>query len=225
MRPVKVARMEISGKLRLWEDPVARAGPEAMAVDEWLLETAVEPVLRVYRWLGDWASIGYFGEMNRAREAFPGVNCVRRWTGGGMVDHRADWTYTLVLPASEPLASARGAESYRRIHAALVTALDGGALGISLSGGDRETGHAHCFANPVSYDLVDAAGAKIAGAGQRRTRLGLLHQGSVALPCEAQRLAAALAADWQAVELMPDPDGLAHKVLTRYGLDAWTERR
>lgn len=217
--------MEISGKLRLWEDPVPREGPEAMAVDEWLLETAVEPVLRVYRWDGNWASIGYFGEMSRAREALPGVRYVRRWTGGGMVDHRADWTYTLVLPASEPLATARGAESYRRIHAALAMALHAETLGISLSGGDGETGEALCFSNPVSHDLVDAAGGKIAGAGQRRTRHGLLHQGSVALPCQARRLAAALAADWQAVELLPDPEWLTNKVLARYARDEWTDRR
>ena len=82
-----------------------------MAVDEWLLETATLPVLRVYRWAGEWASIGYFGEVTAARAAFPGVNLVRRWTGGGMVDHRADWTYTIVAPHSEPLAGCRGAES------------------------------------------------------------------------------------------------------------------
>ena len=28
-------------------DPVERSGPAAMAVDEWLLDTAVKPVLRV----------------------------------------------------------------------------------------------------------------------------------------------------------------------------------
>lgn len=217
--------MEISGNLRLWVDPVPRAGPEAMAVDEWLLETAVVPVLRVYRWDGDWASVGYFGEMSRAREAFPGIRYVRRWTGGGMVDHRADWTYTLVIPASEPLATARGAESYRRIHAALADALNGEALGISLSRGGGETGEARCFSNPVSHDLVDAGGGKIAGAGQRRTRQGLLHQGSVALPCQAERLSAALAADWQAVDFLPDKEWLAEKLRARYARDTWTDRR
>jgi hypothetical protein len=40
-------------ELKLWVDPVARVAPESMAVDEWLLETAQQPVLRVYRWLGE----------------------------------------------------------------------------------------------------------------------------------------------------------------------------
>ena len=35
-------------RLLLWLDPVKRPGPEAMAVDEWLLETAAQPILRVY---------------------------------------------------------------------------------------------------------------------------------------------------------------------------------
>ena len=44
--------MAVFAKLRLWMDPVRRCGPEAMAVDEWLLETAEIPVLRVYGWAG-----------------------------------------------------------------------------------------------------------------------------------------------------------------------------
>ena len=56
-------------EMLLWVDPVRRPGPEAMAVDEWLLETAELPVLRVYGWLGEWASVGSFGEIAGARAA------------------------------------------------------------------------------------------------------------------------------------------------------------
>ena len=87
-----------------------------MARDEWLLENATLPVLRSYRWLGDWCGIGYFGTLAEARVHFPDVEIVRRWTGGGTVDHRADWTYTLIVPAGETLASERGAASYGKIH-------------------------------------------------------------------------------------------------------------
>ena len=52
--------------LQLWNDPDSRPGPENMAVDEWLLETASEPVLRVYGWERDWVSVGYFGSMQDA---------------------------------------------------------------------------------------------------------------------------------------------------------------
>jgi lipoate-protein ligase A len=38
-----------------------------------------------------------------------------------------------------------------------------------------------CFENPVAFDLL-ADGIKIAGAAQRRTQRGLLHQGSIRHP-------------------------------------------
>ncbi len=220
-------------KLLLWMDPVRRPGPEAMAVDEWLLETVNLPVLRVYAWQGDWASIGYFGEIAGARAAFPGVDLVRRWTGGGMVDHRTDWTYTIVAPHGEPLAGWRGAESYLRIHTALAEALRVGGIEARISGGDLETGAALCFENPVPHDLLDAEGRKLAGAGQRRSRLGLLHQGSVAAGCtdgsvsirRATAFADRISASWQAFSFLPAADDLADRIAARYANPKWMERR
>lgn len=224
--------MRVFGNMRLWVDPVARAGPEAMAVDEWLLETAERPLLRVYQWLGDWGTVGYFGRLAEARAAVPGVRWVRRWTGGGTVDHRADWTYTVLAPAGEMLAGLRGAESYRLLHAALAATLAAEGLDARLSGGGGTTGAALCFANPVSHDLIDRTGRKLAGAGQRRVRCGLLHQGSVAgggKPVDFHRraevLAGCLARDWEHAECFPPPDLIARKLAERYGRTAWTERR
>lgn len=225
--------MEIFRKLNLWIDTVPRSGPEAMAVDEWLLEAATAPVLRVYRWSGAWASLGYFGKIATAREAFSEVQWVRRWTGGGMVDHRADWTYTIVAPHDEPLAKLRGAESYRILHQALMDTLIAGGISARLSSGTEETGGALCFENPVSYDLLGADGRKLAGAGQRRTRQGLLHQGSVAAPCKdgetskrrAEEFAARISQDWKHSCHHPNPENLAQRISARYECDAWTLRR
>jgi len=224
--------MEVLRKLELWMDPVVRPGPEAMAVDEWLLENVTAPLLRVYRWDGDWASVGYFGKINEARAAIPHVRWVRRWTGGGVVDHRANWTYSLVVPQAEPLANTRGAESYRWIHAALAKVLGGEGTTVELSEGTAETGAALCFENPVSYDLVGEAGHKIAGAGQRRTRLGLLHQGSAAMPCDettsrqrAENLAKSLSECWQRVDFEIAPQVLKEKTTARYGNERWLEKR
>jgi lipoate-protein ligase A len=224
--------MEAFGKLALWLDPLERAGPEAMAVDEWLLETAVMPVLRVYRWLGEWGSVGYFGELGEAMTAVPGVRWVRRWTGGGTVDHRADWTYSVVAPAAEMLAGQRGAESYRILHAALAAALAAEGIDARLSSGADSSGATLCFANPVSHDLIDPGGRKLAGAGQRRTRHGLLHQGSAAVPAggadcrrRAEALAGTLANDWSALDYQPPPEIIARKIAGRYGRQDWTERR
>ena len=225
--------MEVFKKLQLWIDPVKRPGPEAMAVDEWLLETAEMPVLRVYGWAGDWASIGYFGEIALARSLFPGVGLVRRWTGGGIVDHRADWPYSVIAPITEPLAHSRGAESYRSIHAALAGTLVEGGVAARMSDGDDETGAALCFKNPVSFDLLGADGAKLAGAGQRRSKHGLLHQGSVAMPCAddvdsrkwGQDLAGRLSHDWEDYSFQPAAEDIARRVAVRYARGGWTDRR
>ena len=224
--------MEGIRKLRLWVDPIERSGPEAMAVDEWLLETADEPVLRVYRWLGNWGSVGYFGSLGEAMTAFPGVRWVRRWTGGGTVDHRTDWTYTVVVPVGDALADRRGADSYRMVHAALASALVAEGIDARLSGGGDATGVALCFDNPVSHDLIEPGGRKLAGAGQRRTRHGLLHQGSVAAseqPVDFHRraecFAACLAQASTHLACQPPPDVIARKIAGRYGQQAWTTRR
>lgn len=224
--------MEIFEKLLLWIDPVRRCGPEAMAVDQWMLETAKIPVLRVYGWAGEWASVGYFGEIVGAAAEFPGVNLVRRWTGGGIVDHRADWTYTVVAPQGEALAGWRGAESYRRIHAVLGETLLAEKIEVHASDGGEETGAALCFENPVSHDLVGADGRKIAGAGQRRSRLGLLHQGSVAVGCSeaksrerAEEFASRIARDWEIFQVQPDLREIRERAAARYARREWTCRR
>jgi lipoyl(octanoyl) transferase len=221
--------MQVFEKLLLWIDPVPRTGPETMAVDDWLLETTRTPVLRIYQWLGNWASIGYFGKIAEAKLAFPGVDLVRRWTGGGIVDHRADWTYTVVAPHGEPLAGWRGAESYRRIHLALVETLTAEGIAAQLSSGSEETGAMLCFENPVSHDLLGPDGRKLAGAGQRRTRQGLLHQGSVALDGlstpRAESFASRLAAEWEHLLLRPGPDEIAQRMVARYSCREWRKRR
>jgi lipoate-protein ligase A len=103
---------------------------------------------------------------------------------------------------------------------------------IRLSEGATETGDSCCFVNPVEHDLVDGAGRKIAGAGQRRTKHGLLHQGSVAGRLSETRsaeranaLAAILAETVQEFTARPDPGDLARRVRSRYGNPVWTLRR
>lgn len=220
----------VFGSLKLWIDPVARSGPEAMAVDEWLLEVATTPVLRVYRWQGEWGSVGYFGNLAHARAALSGLSWVRRWTGGGTVDHRRDWTYTVVSPVGCALARMKAAESYRLLHLALAVALAEEGVRVALASDEVKTGDSLCFRNPVGQDLIDAVGSKIAGAGQRRTRSGMLHQGSVALPLDAaesalrgERFAARLAGSFETIGFNPADDVIAERVARRYGNPAWTE--
>lgn len=220
-------------RLQLWLDFEPRLGPAAMAVDEWLLSSVTDtPILRVYRWLGDWGTIGYFGALSEARRSLPGLEWVRRWTGGGTVDHRADWTYTLALPSAHPVATMKGAQSYSWIHGALARALAPEGIGCRLSSGDMISGSSLCFRNPVENDLVSFSGCKLAGAGQRRSREGFLHQGSVAGSCSsdasvarAHRLAGELAVEWHPSALEPPAEIIAGLVTKRYGNPVWNDRR
>jgi lipoate-protein ligase A len=183
-------------ELELWIDDAERDGWRNMAVDDWLLETARRPVLRIYRWEPGWGSFGYFVPLAEAVALLPGLKLVRRRTGGGIVDHRKDLTYTLVVPSGHPLADQRGGASYRFIHEALASALSPEDPDLRLAGGAVAVRGGDCFAQPVEHDLLDHKGSKIAGAGQRRSADGLLHQGSVAhLPDSgfASRFAACLA--------------------------------
>jgi lipoate-protein ligase A len=157
---------------------------------------------------------------------------VRRWTGGGVVDHRADWTYSVIAPAHEPLAGRRGAESYQQLHQALRETMRAEGLAASLSEGAEQTGAALCFENPVNHDLMGADGRKLAGAGQRRTRQGLLHQGSVAAAVDSEEsrrraefLARRLAAAWQPCALLPPTEVIARLIAERYARPEWTSRR
>ena len=74
-----------------------------MAVDEALLRHVQTPLLRIYGWETACVSIGYFQKATVAPSDRP---FVRRYTGGGLVEHGRDLTYTLVLPADHPLTTA-----------------------------------------------------------------------------------------------------------------------
>src|SRR5277367_821924 len=83
-----------------------------MAVDEALLREVRAPVLRLYEWNVPAVSLGYFQPAALA-EARP---FVRRYTGGGLVDHARDVTYTLALPRAHPWMELSAPESYCHVH-------------------------------------------------------------------------------------------------------------
>ncbi|TAE75295.1 MAG: hypothetical protein EAZ65_07200 [Verrucomicrobia bacterium] len=210
--------------LDLWIDPIPRDGPENMAIDDWLAENADTPVLRSYRWTPDWGSLGYF--VKAATLPPNGLRWVRRPTGGGIVDHRADWTYTLFIPNGFGLAEAKGAESYRVIHSALVTALRAGGIDAQLAGSQPSTPGGECFRHAVEFDVITPDARKIAGAGQRRNRHGLLHQGSVATPSPIPlELAASLSEIVTPKKVSPPISFIAEQIQDRYGRSEWTLRR
>ncbi len=213
---------------------------------------------RAYGWHRPAFTFGYSQKIDWVRGELPadapeGAELVRRPTGGGVVDHREDWTYALVIPRGHSLEATRAVESYRAVHAALVEAL--GACGQAAvlkarceapEAGEGERadcaaakGPTVCFARPELYDVLHPeTGAKIAGAAQKRTKEGLLFQGSIWRPAApavhdwaefeaafAGALAEALGAD-AAEAPWPDFDeGEVEALTEQYAASEWTEAR
>jgi len=153
-----------------------------MALDEALLRTAPErgrPLLRVYRWDAPAVSIGLLQKYSP--DLAPGRPVVRRPTGGGLVDHARDATYTVVAPPTHSLYRLPTPECYRLLHGAVTAALKLAGIAAELAPCCGPNDRNVCFAGPVQYDVV-VAGGKVAGAAQRRLKRGLLHQGSILLP-------------------------------------------
>lgn len=168
----------------LWMDR-ARNPFLNMAVDELLLEkmdSIRKVVLRFYFWDEPSASFGY--SQKPAAVTRTGLTLVRRPTGGGVVYHDCDLTYTMAIPAGHPICELNRLESYRAIHEPVMRAIAdlGKAACLAPDAGqkhDRAT--LQCFVSPSPNDVLASDGKKLAGAAQRRTRKGILHQGSVSL--------------------------------------------
>ncbi len=155
-----------------------------MALDEALLEFAPEvgkPVLRFYGWTQPAASFGYFqhiADIERTTHLRP---LVRRPTGGGLVPHDADWTYSVIIPPNHSWYELRATESYERMHQWIQSAFTSLGVATELATCCRKEFPGQCFAGYEKSDVL-WLGKKIAGAAQRRTRTGLLIQGSIQPP-------------------------------------------
>lgn len=155
-----------------------------MACDEALLEhgrTLAHPVLRFYGWLEPAVSFGYsqrYAEIASLTKLRP---LVRRPTGGGLVPHQADWTYSVMFPPGHPWYQLRAVDSYAKIHDWLRTAFSKLGIETELCPTARPDSPGQCFIGAEKSDLL-WHGRKIAGAAQRRNRYGLLVQGSVQPP-------------------------------------------
>jgi lipoate-protein ligase A len=155
-----------------------------MALDEALLEAMPrlgKPILRFYGWTEPAATFGYFQKFAEVERATPLRPLIRRPTGGGVVPHDADWTYSLLFPANHEWYSLRAEASYRRVHEWIQAAFTRLSVATELALGRRKTGLVQCFAGHEKNDLL-WQGHKIAGAAQRRTKSGLLIQGSLRPP-------------------------------------------
>jgi len=155
-----------------------------MAMDEALLESMPrlqKPVLRFYGWTGGAASFGYFQKFSEIERTTLLRPLVRRPTGGGLVPHDADWTYSVTFPTNHEWYSTSAIESYRRVHEWIQAAFAELEIAAELASCCRKSAPGQCFVGYEKFDVL-WQGKKIAGAAQRRNKLGLLIQGSVQPP-------------------------------------------
>ena len=106
-------------------------GARQMAVDDALLTLCGRgqspPTLRLFGFRPACLSLGRFQPADQVPLP-PGLDLVRRPTGGGAVVHRGDVCYSIVLPLSHPLAAGSIRQSYQRLARGLAAGLE--ALGL-----------------------------------------------------------------------------------------------
>jgi lipoate-protein ligase A len=215
--------------------PTRTAGAaENMAIDFLLLqrypdERAMAPRFRHYEWRRPAFTFGYSQKIAFVREQVAAtvppddhVELCRRPTGGGIVDHRDDWTYALVIPRGHPLEEQRACVSYRAVHEALAEALREQAVAALVkSPGGEDTSQTDgpagvCFDRAEIADVVHGlTGEKIAGAAQKRNKHGLLFQGSVSKAAAQRSRGSVTPLDWDVFQ-----QGFIERLATALGSSA-----
>lgn len=161
------------------------------------LESVREPILHLYDWEAPSVTYGHFTNpaemLDVAGAAEKGYHLAKRPTGGGVIFHTSDYAFSVLIPSCHPGFSQNTLDNYHLINAQVAQVLQdysGGSLNPTFepcpSNQSRPT---FCMARPTCYDLV-IQGKKAAGAAQRKTKHGFLHQGSISLvfPFEIEEL-------------------------------------
>lgn len=168
-----------------------------MAVDEALLRSYKAgdvPVLRLYQWQTPSLSFGRFSRpeetLDYAQVRSSGaVDTVRRITGGGILVHGSDLSYSLTVPRA--LIEKRGVkESYRYLCGFLIALYRRLGLDAGFASEHRlETSSSDvCLAGREAYDIV-VSGKKLGGNAQRHSTSSMLQHGTLPLSIDRERFA------------------------------------
>jgi lipoate-protein ligase A len=215
-----------------------------MGLDEALLSDAREGVaiVRFYRWARPGVTFGYSQrwelacEMARSR-GMSAADIVRRATGGGVVFHDGDVTFSLVFPwerLSSPSLIYK--DVHRGVHLGLKAA---GVLSRIWSGRPRDAEGSvlekACFAGePEKLDLVRADGMKVLGGALRRRGKKGLYQGSfrpdllaISIPAIQKAISDGLALEFGALSFDIDASlySKGEAFAEKYRSDRWNKRR
>ncbi|BCG45640.1 Lipoate-protein ligase A [Citrifermentans bremense] len=174
-------------------------GPANMALDEALLncfdKERSQPLLRLYGWDPPALSVGRFQDVAASLKLElcqeEKVPVVRRMTGGGIIYHAQELTYSIVCAPGHIGGAAGVKEGFRRLCAFLLGTY--GKLGleasfaVDLNPDEERLGArtAFCFAGKEEFDIV-VRGRKIGGNAQRRVNGAILQHGSIPLVSRVQ---------------------------------------
>lgn len=178
----------------IWETEAPYSEP-TMRLDEAFLAGLGElPLVHFYEWEEETATYGYFlnpsDYLSMEGVERRGLKLGRRPTGGGIVFHVWDMAFSVLIPASFPHFSQNSLQNYEFINRAVLESIKiflGPSLTLTpldLPARDTSSGK-FCMAQPTKYDVI-LGGRKVAGAAQRKTKKGFLHQGTIALQMPSQ---------------------------------------
>lgn len=179
----------------------ALSGFENMAIDEAILKEVEKglspPTIRLYRWSPHCISLGKHQdpsqELNLDRIANSEIHFVKRYTGGRVVFHAEELTYSVIAPQSVAKWGDKLASTYEEISLWLLQGLAPLHPEFSLERGDvvvkspkNQVAQA-CFASTAKSELV-LTGKKLIGSAQRRTRKSFLQHGSILVGQEHEKV-------------------------------------
>ena len=126
-----------------------------MAIDEALLEQATAARPALLRLAPAVALLRLLRKIRRRRRGRrERRELVRRWTGGGIVRHGEDLTYSLVTPATDPASAHGPTVIYAALHGAIRDALQAEGSEAELAAQAAPKISDACFANPVRDDVM-----------------------------------------------------------------------
>lgn len=165
------------------------SGSLNMAVDGYLFQSLGEKpqtYLRFYCWERPTVSLGYSQNIQKVVDVDccrqKGIDIVRRMTGGKLVLHHKEATYSVASSDVHTFGSSL-ADSYRLISLGLMRGLEKMGLEPCLAGRPPESyarGNLPCFSFPARNE-VEVRGKKIVGSAQKRSGSKFIQHGSIPL--------------------------------------------
>jgi len=165
--------------------------PLNMAIDETLLDLYLlspDPILRIYGWKPHGFSLGCSQQAELVLHAEKcrkdGIPLVKRATGGGIIFHGNEVTYSLVCSEEDIGSPPSVKDAYRVICSFLIESYNRFGLqpcfAIDSPDGRQKIKSSFCFSSFEDYDIL-VRGKKIGGNAQKRKKKIILQHGSVPL--------------------------------------------